>query len=133
MHKKTILALGGATLALAVASPVALGAGTPVTVRVEGKTRTLLQAKSIHTGGGFITRNGAPSGACSANSGAGALDVATKHRWAGSWSTSFNDFLISKILGDTESSSKFYWGIWVNVSGWASSSSRKLISASGAV
>ena len=114
MHKKTILALGGATLALAVASPVALGAGTPVTVRVEGKTRTLLQAKSIRTHGGFITRNGAPSGACSANSGAGALDVATKHRWAGSWSTSFNDYLISKILGDTESSSKFYWGIWVN-------------------
>ena len=47
MHKKTILALGGATLALAIASPAALGAGTPVTVRVEGKTRTLLQAKSI--------------------------------------------------------------------------------------
>jgi len=114
MHKKTILAVGGATLALAVASPVALGAGTQVTVRVEGKTRTLLQAKSIHTQGGFITRNGAPSGACSANSGAGALDVATKHRWAGSWSTSFNDFLISKILGDTETSSKFYWGIWIN-------------------
>jgi hypothetical protein len=114
MHKKTILALGGATLALAIASPAALGAGTPVTVRVEGKTRTLLQAKSVHTQGGFITRNGAPSGACSANSGAGALDVATKHRWAGSWSTSFNDFLISKILGDTETSSKFYWGIWIN-------------------
>jgi hypothetical protein len=85
-----------------------------VTVRVEGKTRSLLQAKSIHTHGGFITRNGAPSGACSANSGAGALDVATKHRWTGSWSTSFNDFLISKILGDTETSSKFYWGIWIN-------------------
>ena len=28
--------------------------------------------------------------------------------------TSFNDFLITTILGDTESSSKFYWGIWVN-------------------
>ena len=62
MHKKTILALGGATLALAIASPVALGAGTAVTVRVEGKTRTLLATKSIHTHGGFITRNGAPVG-----------------------------------------------------------------------
>jgi hypothetical protein len=114
MHKKTILTLGGAVLALAVASPAALGAGTPVTVRVEGKTRTLLQTKSVHTDGGFITRNGAPSGKCSANSGAGALDVATKHRWTGSWSTSFNDFLIKSILGDTESSPKFYWGIWIN-------------------
>jgi hypothetical protein len=114
MHKKTILALGGAALALAVASPVALGAGTQVTVRVEGKKRTLLHTDSIRTHGGFITRNGAPSGACSANSGAGALDVATKHRWTGSWSTSFNDFLIKSILGDTESTSKFYWGIWIN-------------------
>ena len=114
MHKKTILALGGATLALAVASPVALGAGSRVTVRVEGKKRTLLETKSVHTGGGFLTRNGAPSGACSANSGAGALDVATKHRWVGSWSKSFNDFLIKSIFGESESSAKFYWGIWVN-------------------
>lgn len=114
MHKKTILALGGATLALAVASPVALGAGTQVTVRVEGKNRTLLQTKSVRTDGGSITRNGAPAGACPANSGAGALDVATKHHWGGSWSSSFNDFLIKSILGDTESSSKFYWGIWIN-------------------
>jgi hypothetical protein len=114
MHKKTILALGGATLALAVASPVALGAGSKVTVRVEGKKRTLLETKSVHTHGGFVTRGGAPSGACPATSGAGALDVATKHRWTGTWSTSFNDYLIKGILGDTESSSKFYWGIWIN-------------------
>jgi uncharacterized protein DUF4430 len=114
MHKKTILALGGAALALAIASPVALGAGSQVTVRVEGKKRTLLQTKSIHTRGGFITRGGAPSGACPATSGAGALDVATKHHWVGTWSTSFNDYLIKSILGDTESSSKFYWGIWIN-------------------
>ncbi|MGZ4250354.1 MAG: DUF4430 domain-containing protein [Solirubrobacteraceae bacterium] len=114
MHKKTILALGGAALALAVASPVALGAGSQVTVRVEGKKRTLLETKSIHTHGGFITQGGAPSGSCSATSGAGALDVATKHHWVGTWSTSFNDYLIKSILGDTESSSKFYWGIWIN-------------------
>lgn len=114
MHNKTILALGGAALALAIASPVALGAGTHVTVRVEGKKRSLLETKSIHTHGGFITRGGAPAGACSATSAAGALDVATKHRWVGSWSTSFNDYLVKSILGDTESSSKFYWGIWIN-------------------
>jgi len=114
MHTKTILALGGAALALAVASPVALGAGSQVTVRVEGKKRTLLETKSIHTHGGFISRGGAPSGACPATSAAGALDVATKHRWVGTWSESFNDYLIKSILGDTESSSKFYWGIWIN-------------------
>jgi hypothetical protein len=106
--------MSGAARALAVASPVALGAGSQVTVRVEGKKRNLLETKSIHTHGGFITRGGAPSGACSATSGAGALDVATKHHWVGTWSTSFNDYLIKSILGDTESSSKSYWGIWIN-------------------
>ena len=114
MHKKTILALGGATLALAVASPAALGAGTQVTVRVEGKKKTLLHTDMVRTHGGFITSNGAPARACSANSGAGALDVATDHRWKATWSTSFSDFLIKSILGDTESTSKFYWGIWIN-------------------
>ena len=114
MHKKTILALGGAALALALAPGVALGAGTQVTVRVEGKKKTLLHSDTVRTHGGFLTRNGAPSGSCSASSAAGALDVATKHRWGGTWSTSFNDFLIKTILGDTESTSKFYWGIWVN-------------------
>jgi hypothetical protein len=114
MHKKTILALGGATLALCVASPVALGAGTQVTVRVEGKQRTLAAPKSVHTHDGFITRGGAPSGACPATSGAGALDVATKHRWSATWFSSLNDFEIKTILGDTETTKKFYWAIWIN-------------------
>jgi hypothetical protein len=114
MHKKTILALGGATLALAVASPAALGAGTQVTVRVEGKKHTLLRTKSVRTRGGFITRGGAPAGACPATSGAGALDAATSHHWSGPWNSMFNEFEIKTILGDTESTSKFYWGIWIN-------------------
>lgn len=114
MYKKRILALGGATLALAVASPVALGAGTQVAVRVEGKSRTLLATKTVRTHAGSITRGGAPAGKCPATSGAGALDVATKHRWSGPWSSDFNEFEIKTILGDTESTSKFYWGIWIN-------------------
>src|SRR5437588_2610921 len=114
MHKKMILALSGATLALCVASPVALGAGTQVTVRVEGKKRTLLAPKSVHTHAGFISRGGAPAGACPATRGAGALDVATKHRWSATWFSSLNDFEIKTILGDTETTKKFYWAIWIN-------------------
>jgi hypothetical protein len=114
MHKKTILALGGATLALAVASPAALGAGTQVTVRVEGKTRTLLQTKSVHTHGGFITRGGAPSGACPATSGIGALDVATKHRWGGNYDSSFG-LAVTSILGEAHTfSSNYFWEIFID-------------------
>jgi hypothetical protein len=116
MHRNTILALGAATLAVAVAAPAALAASSPqVTVRVEGKAGTLLAPKPVHApSGGSITRGGAPAGACPAASGAGALDVATKHRWSATWFSSLNDFEITKILGDTETTKKFYWAIWVD-------------------
>jgi hypothetical protein len=115
MHAKTILALGGATLALGAASPIALAASaTQVTVRVEGKTRTLLESKSVHTDRGSITRGGAPPGACPATSAAGALDAATSHHWSATWFSSLGDFEIKQILGDTESTKKFYWAIWVD-------------------
>jgi hypothetical protein len=97
-----------------VPSSAALAAGTSVSVRVEGRTKTLLAARTVHTHSGSITRGGAPRGACPATSAAGALDVATRHHWAGTFSTSFNDYLIKTILGDVESTSKFYWGIWIN-------------------
>jgi CO/xanthine dehydrogenase FAD-binding subunit len=115
MCSKTILAVSGAALALVVASPVALAApATQVTVRVEGKTRTLLASKSVHTHAGSITRGGALPGACPATSAAGALDVATGHRWSATWFTSLDDFEIKRILGDTESTKKFFWAIWVD-------------------
>jgi hypothetical protein len=117
MHTKTILALGGGTLAvaLAVASPVAFAAGgSRVSVRVEGKTRTLLATKTVRTRAGSITRGGAPAGKCPATSAAGALDVATSHRWKGPWSSDFSEFEITTILGETESTTKFYWGIWID-------------------
>jgi hypothetical protein len=101
-------------LALAGACPVALAASSPqVTVRVEGKTHTLLQAKTVHTHAGSIRRGGAPAGACPATSAAGALDVATRHRWRATWFSSLSDFELKTILGDSESTKKFYWAIWV--------------------
>ncbi len=115
MCSKTILAVSGATLALAVASPVALAAGaTQVTVRVEGKTHTLLKSKRVRTHAGSVTRGGAPRGACPATSAAGALDVATGHHWSATWFSGLDDFEIKRILGDTESTKKFFWAIWVD-------------------
>jgi hypothetical protein len=119
MHHRTriIAAFVGvaALLASCAAVAVASGGGPTVTVRIEGGSRTLLPATTVHVpGGGFITKNGAPQGKCSADSGAGALNVATKGRWGGSFSSSFGDYLVTKILGKTESGKTAYWAVLVN-------------------
>jgi hypothetical protein len=116
MHHRKFLALTGATLAFVLApSATALAASTTkVTVRVEGGTRSLLPPTIVQTQFGSITQGGAPAGACPATSAAGALDVATHHRWSGTFFSSFNDYEIKTILGDTEGGTKSYWGIWVN-------------------
>jgi hypothetical protein len=112
MHRKHILALGGATLAL-IAAPAVANA-TRVTVRVEGKTKTLLAATTVSTKSGWITKDGVPAGKCSASSGLGALNVATHRRWAGRFSNSLNDYFIQTILGETDNGPKYYWSIFVN-------------------
>jgi hypothetical protein len=114
MHHRRILALGGATLALVLASSaVALAAGPKVTVRVEGKTRTLLAPTVVQTHAGSITKGRTPVGTCPATSGAGALDVATHHRWNGSYGSL--GLSVTQILGETWSfTSPNYWSIWVN-------------------
>jgi len=93
----------------------ATAAGNPtVTIRIEGATHTLLPATTVHTGAGSITVGGAPAGACPETSAAGALQAATHGSWSGSWSTTYNDYLITTILGETESGSPAYWDILVN-------------------
>jgi hypothetical protein len=115
--KKT-LALWGATLAVVlVLVPGAVAAGgTTVTVRVEGLNSTLLGTKTVTTHSGWITKYGAPKGGCPANSGQGALDVATRHSWVGTWSTKYGpEYEITSILGEAHSfTSKDFWEIFVN-------------------
>jgi hypothetical protein len=115
-----LLALPGAAMALA-ALPTAASAAKPaadpsVTVRVEGLKRTLLLPTAVHTHAGWITKDGAPKGDCSAKSAQGALDVATHHRWGGTWSTEYGpEYEITSILGETHAfSSKDYWEIFLN-------------------
>jgi hypothetical protein len=113
MHRRPILALGGAIIALALStSGAALAAGGPtVTVRVEGKTRTLLAPTTVTTHAGFITKGG---GVCSKTSAAGALNAATHGNWTGKFYSSFKDYLINSILGETQSGKKYFWGFYKN-------------------
>jgi hypothetical protein len=117
MNHRKFLALAAAVAAVVLApTTAALAAGAPtVSVRVEGKTRTLLATKTVRTHTGSITTNGAPAGACSATSAAGALDIATHHRWSGTFETSFNDFELFTVLGETwKFTSPNFWGVFVN-------------------
>jgi hypothetical protein len=119
MNQKKFLAVGGTVAALAAAAAVAAPAGaatagTSVSVRVEGVTRTLLAPKTVKTHAGWITKGGTPVGQCPATSGAGALDAATKGRWGGKFSSGLGIEVLA-ILGEKHSlTSKYFWGIWIN-------------------
>ena len=112
---KHTIALLGAITAVAAAPATAMAA-TGISVRVEGQSQTLLPATVVHVHAGSITKGGAPKGACSATSAAGALDTATHHRWNGKFYTSFSDYLITSILGVSYSGSKakYFWDFFVN-------------------
>ncbi len=112
MKRSSLLALGGASLVLAVAPAAALAA--KVSVRIEGASKTLQAAKTIETSSGSITKFGAPAGACPAASALGALDTATHGKWKGTFSTSFNEFFITSILGEAPGSKTGYWGVWLD-------------------
>jgi len=114
MNRKTFVALVGAiTMALA-ASGVALAAGTgaAVTVQIKTLTKTLRQTV-VHGEKGWITKGGTPRGKCSGNSGAGALDAATRGKWTGKYYASLSGIFVTSILGVKPTGSD-YWAIFVN-------------------
>jgi hypothetical protein len=116
MRIRRILVLAGAIAALClIVVSTALAAGTSVSVRVEGLNRTLLPTKVVQTdSGSSITKGGTPAGTCPSTSGAGALDVATHHRFNGTYDSSFG-LEITQILGETHVfSSPNYWSVWVD-------------------
>lgn len=115
MNRKTVLALIGAIAIAALTSGVALAAssvGPAVTVQVKTPTKTLLNT-TAHGEKGWITKGGTPAGACSGNSGAGALDSATHGKWTGKYSSSLKDIFVMSILGVKAKSHQF-WKIVVN-------------------
>ena len=124
MHRNKAITAGvaalGASLALVTAQVAAAGvprasaAAPKVTITIQGRTRTLLAAKTVQPKSGWITRGGAPTGKCPADSAQGALNVATHGDWKGKWYASYHEYLITGILGDNETGKKYYWGLYVN-------------------
>ncbi len=117
MKHKTKLALLGATATLAAGPAAALGSSSStVSVRIEGPVKTLVYDKSVKLGAGSITKGGAPKGACSAGSAAGALQSATHGRWTGKYypSGTGTGIFINTILGIKPPTINDYWTVFVD-------------------
>lgn len=118
MHHRHTFAFGATLLALvsvliAASSALAGGSGPKVTVRIEGTSRTLLVSSAVQPGSGIVKKGGH---SCSADSGAGALNSATKGSWSGSWSSSLSDWEVTRILGETDNydTTHSYWSVFVD-------------------
>lgn len=73
------------------------------------KRRVTLSAKRVVKDGG----------SCSGDSAAGALQLATKGRWGGTWEAKFGDYEVTRIEGiylpfESKSSANWYWSFLVN-------------------
>lgn len=109
-----VAAIATAPAAVATVAAAPAAAGTPqVSVRVEGGRRTLLPATVVRAPSAAVVKGGH---SCPGASGMGAFNKAVKGRWAGTWSTSLQDFDVMTILGDSEiySKTKTYWALFVN-------------------
>ncbi|HET9102993.1 MAG TPA: DUF4430 domain-containing protein [Solirubrobacteraceae bacterium] len=110
----TTAALAVAPAANAVTAHAAAVVGPKVTITVRGKSGVLLATRPVRGRSGWITRGGAPKGKCPADSVQGALNVATQGHWRGTWYASYHEYFITAILGDSETTKKAYWGLYVN-------------------
>ena len=112
----TLTLLLGAALTAVQTTASAVGApSTAITVRVEGPKRTLVPATSVVLSNGTIVKDGVATDSCSGTSAAGALELATRGDWSGTWSASFNAYFLTTIDGLAfPSTGAEYWAFWVN-------------------
>lgn len=113
-------ALGAPAAFAGSAAPAAAGAKSvkKVTVKAVGKppaAKTLLD-RTVTLTSAAVTKEGH---SCSGLSVAGALQLATKGAWGGTWDAQYSDFEVTKIAGldlpfDAKSSADWYWSILVD-------------------
>ncbi len=105
-------AFAGALLLLLCSAGLALAAGpAPVTFRAEGTTQTRVPLTHLSTKAGTFNKGGH---SCSSTSAGGALEQATRGNWSGTYFSSFKDFLVKTIVGETHPGSPDSWTLWVN-------------------
>lgn len=111
------LTLAGTGAAIA---PVAFGAKSKaikVTVKAIGKppASKVLLDRTVTLSSKPVAKFG---GSCTGESAAGALQLATKGAWGGTWDAEYSDYEVTKIAGlnlpfNSKSSADWYWSVWV--------------------
>ena len=105
-----VLFILSATPAVAI---VPIGSPATVGVRVEGLSGTVLPRTTLTTTTTPVVNDGTHS--CSGTSAAGALDLATAGSWAGTYNSSFFDYSVDTIKGETHLfSGSDFWSLFVN-------------------
>ncbi len=103
--------LAGVLAACALVAPAQAQTPATVSVRVEGERETLVARTTVTTTQTAAVKAGNP---CSGTSVGGALELATRGDWGGSYDASFGQTVVT-IRGETYAfTSGSYWNIWVN-------------------
>ena len=126
MFIRTRGALPAALLALAIATPSAGAAPVSVDLRIEGATKTIFDGAVTTDGHSIATASSGGSHPCDGTNGGAsstpgpvataALDDGARRYgfdWDATWNTSFSDFLINQVGGESQTATQF-WGYYVN-------------------
>jgi hypothetical protein len=117
---QALLGVCVALLLLLLVSSSALAAGpATVTVRVEGLSETKLPSTTVTTTTTPVVKDGNSAHACPGTSALGALELATSGNWSGPWNSSFGQYEILTIEGETHlfeplSQANYFWSLWVD-------------------
>ncbi len=114
------VALAVASLSLCLFASSATAAApspTTVTVRVEGLNGTLLPLTQVTTTAAPVVKDGKPADSCPGTSALGALELATGGNWSGPWESSFAQYVIYAIEGESHvfeegASANYFWSFW---------------------
>jgi hypothetical protein len=105
----------------AIAAPAAAADPVSINLRVEGQNQTIFDGPVTTDGHHITTPSGGPHPCDGTNNGAhpspgptatAALDDGARlnnFTWDGDWFPSFNDFLVTRIAGEAETSSQFWY------------------------
>ncbi len=111
--KVALLCLLACMCALTAMSAVAGAEPATVTVRVEGATETLLPPTVVTTTTTPVVKDGNSADACPGEDALGALELATGGGWSGKWESSYKEYVVETILGESHPfSGTSYWEFW---------------------
>jgi len=96
-----------------VSAPAALAADPfKVSIRVEGKSRTLVKERKVTLADAPIIKDGNPEHSCNGQEAIGALQAGTGGEWSGKWFEGLG-YSADTIMGNTPASPG-YFELWVN-------------------